>query len=152
MIVKTVSYQKTFNLGNYCSERIGLEMELEEGKTIEETLDEAKKIATEWHEANNPQLYGKKAYVDDYNPNGSVYTAMTDSNSQKVEISKSPNNPETIRWEINNEDPIKKRTTTLVDAINSCKEIKVLESYKLMVRGKEELQTAYDKKLKELSK
>lgn len=39
----------------------------------------------------------------------------------------------------------------LADQINSCKELKVLESYKLIVRNDEVLNAAYRKKLVELS-
>lgn len=36
----------------------------------------------------------------------------------------------------------------LIDDINSCQEIKVLESYRLIAKTNENLQTAYDNKLK----
>jgi hypothetical protein len=35
MRVDRINYQKTFNLGNYTSERIGLEAQLEEGDNAE---------------------------------------------------------------------------------------------------------------------
>jgi len=41
---------------------------------------------------------------------------------------------------------------TLIESINSCTELKVLESYKLIVRGNDKLYTAYQVKLIELSK
>lgn len=46
--------------------------------------------------------------------------------------------------------PKEKTMLTLVSDINSCQEIKVLESYKLMVRADPQLQAAYDNRLKEL--
>jgi hypothetical protein len=39
----------------------------------------------------------------------------------------------------------------LVSHINSCKEIKVLETYKILVKGKPDLQELYDKKFAELT-
>lgn len=41
---------------------------------------------------------------------------------------------------------------TLEDQINSCTEKKVLESYRLIVKGNKELQKIYDSKIKKLSK
>lgn len=40
--------------------------------------------------------------------------------------------------------------TTLEEQINSCKDLKNLESYKFIVKGKPDLQTIYDNKLKSL--
>lgn len=41
---------------------------------------------------------------------------------------------------------------SLLADIGSCKEMKVLESYKFLVKGNSELQAAYDKKAAELKK
>lgn len=41
--------------------------------------------------------------------------------------------------------------TYIGEQIKSCKEIKVLESYKFIVKGKPELETAYNNRLKELT-
>lgn len=46
---------------------------------------------------------------------------------------------------------IPKPKPTSVDDINSCKEIKVLESYKFIIKGKPELEKAYNDRLKELT-
>lgn len=40
----------------------------------------------------------------------------------------------------------------LVEDINSCTDIKVLDTYKLLVRGNDQLTAAYEKKLAELKK
>lgn len=45
-------------------------------------------------------------------------------------------------------DPV----TTVVADINSCKEVKVLETYRFIVKGNPELEFAYEEKMKELSK
>jgi hypothetical protein len=39
----------------------------------------------------------------------------------------------------------------IVDAINSCKELKVLEGYRLIVKGKPEFEKVYNNRLKELT-
>jgi len=57
MKITTVNYQKTFNLGNYCSEKIGMDIQLDEGDTPELALDIAKTIVHGWHKQNNPGLY-----------------------------------------------------------------------------------------------
>lgn len=41
---------------------------------------------------------------------------------------------------------------SLIDDIRSCKELTVLESYRIVVKNKPELQTAYDEMHKKLSK
>lgn len=40
---------------------------------------------------------------------------------------------------------------TMINEINTCKELKVLESYRLIVKNNPKLQEAYDQKLKELT-
>lgn len=57
MKITTVSYTKTFNLGNYCSEKVGVEVEINEGDNVEHGLDAAKKLVEDFHRKNNPQLY-----------------------------------------------------------------------------------------------
>lgn len=47
--------------------------------------------------------------------------------------------------------PADQRIAVIIADIYSCKELKVLESYKLMVKGNPELQAAYDQKFKELT-
>lgn len=156
MKVKTISYQKTFNLGNYCSERIGLDLELEEGKTIEQTLDEAKKTATDWHIANNPQMYAKKTnLVDTYRG-----CSDTDINTIKDKINKSVAVSSPSMFHLSPpcdaltitkvEAPIEKRSNSIIESINTCTSLKTLESYKFIVKGKPDLQKAYDTKMKEL--
>ncbi len=54
-----INYQKTFNLGNYCSERIGMEAQLDEGDNAEECLLELKKKVEMMHKVTNiPLEYG----------------------------------------------------------------------------------------------
>lgn len=46
----------------------------------------------------------------------------------------------------------KEQPKSLLEQIESCTEVKVLESYRLIAKTKPECQEAYDKKLKELKK
>lgn len=112
MQIKTVNYQETFNLGNYCSQRIGVEVSINEGEDAKQALETARQLVHEFHSQTAPTEHFMGTQVSSIEP----------------------------------EDDI-----PLVDQINSCKELKVLESYKLIVRNDEVLNAAYRKKLVELS-
>jgi len=111
--ISTVSYQKTFNLGMYQSERIHVELTLNEGENATEALDTARNLVEEYHRKTTP--------VEPYEMMGTKVTEVVENN------------------------------VPIIDQINSCTEIKVLESYKLIVRNDEVLNTAYRNKLIELS-
>jgi len=53
---------------------------------------------------------------------------------------------------INKKEPEEIRIGLFAEDINSCKDMETLKGYRLLVKGKPELQKAYDNKLKELSK
>jgi hypothetical protein len=69
MTVKTVSYSRLFNLGNYEHEKIGVEMEVAEGESIQGVVDQARnyinliaeptkrKIAEAEEVVKNPDMY-----------------------------------------------------------------------------------------------
>jgi hypothetical protein len=52
MHIQTVNYQKTFNLGNYSSEKIGVEIVLNAGEDAKKALDTAKELVEEYHKEN----------------------------------------------------------------------------------------------------
>jgi hypothetical protein len=52
MHIQVVNYQKTFNLGNYSSERIGVEIALNAGDNAKEALEAAKNLVEEYHNEN----------------------------------------------------------------------------------------------------
>ncbi len=54
MTITSINYTKTYNLGSYQSEKIGIEISINEGENAMQALDEAKKLAQEFHEKNNP--------------------------------------------------------------------------------------------------
>jgi hypothetical protein len=56
MHIDKVSYTKTFNLGNYSSEKIGVELELHQGESATKALDIARALVMEYHLKNNPEL------------------------------------------------------------------------------------------------
>ena len=55
MEFRTINYQKTFNLGNYQSERIGVEIVLEQGESANKAIDLAKQFVEECH-LNNQKV------------------------------------------------------------------------------------------------
>lgn len=52
MHIEKVNYQKTFNLGNYTSEKIGVELSLHQGESADKALDIAKQLVEEYHLEN----------------------------------------------------------------------------------------------------
>lgn len=56
MHIDKVSYTKTFNLGNYSSEKIGVELELHQGESATKALDIARELVMEYHLKNNPNV------------------------------------------------------------------------------------------------
>lgn len=116
-----ISYQKTFNLGNYCSEKIGFDAELETGDDPKLELIKLRAMAEQQHKETNPQLF-----------NGSMPSYNEAMPITQIEKNISP-------------------SEKMIREINTCKDVIVLETYKFLVKGKPELQTAYDDKLKTLS-
>ena len=65
MNIKTVYYQKTFNLGNYNSERIGIEVALNEGENAEDALNTARNLVEEYHsKIQKPETEQEKLYFE----------------------------------------------------------------------------------------
>lgn len=126
MIVK---YSKKFPYAPYLNEDIGFEMELDDGtgtgpidpERLMSALSFLKGVAERFHKENNPEF------------------VATDFNTGEQF-------PQVIE-----EKQIDRRIGVLAEDILSSPDLKTLESYKLIVKAKPELQTAYDQRLKELS-
>jgi hypothetical protein len=131
MKVTSISFQKTIPTGPYMNEKLGVDIELSEGEHPEEAFTHAKELIDKWHKDNNPHLYADKPE----SPFGNSY-------SSAPFIPPLP--------EVQVEKPIQDRTQALIADINSCKEIKVLESYKLIARSNPDLKAAYDLKYESL--
>lgn len=56
MYIERVSYQRTFNLGNFNSERIGVDFILHQGEDEVQALENAKRIVEDTHKKNYPNL------------------------------------------------------------------------------------------------
>ena len=57
MKIDRVIFQKTYNLGNYNSEKIGMEASIGENESPEEAIKILKELCDTIHRNNNPQLY-----------------------------------------------------------------------------------------------
>lgn len=56
MHIQTVNYTRTFNLGNYSSEKIGVEFSLNQGESATKALDIARDLVEEYHKQNVTRL------------------------------------------------------------------------------------------------
>jgi uncharacterized membrane protein YcgQ (UPF0703/DUF1980 family) len=50
MKTKTVTYQKVFNLGDYSNEKIGVDLELEEGDNVQDAVNKARDFVENQHQ------------------------------------------------------------------------------------------------------
>jgi hypothetical protein len=133
MVVSKINYQRTFNLHNYSSERIGVECDLFHNEDVNIALDNAKKMVEEWHTANHPELYQDK--TPDIPVIGKQLKGGLETEVVRYDVSKQPFKEESLE-----------------EQINSCKSPTVLKAvYEKIVKGKPELETAYNQKLKELT-
>lgn len=128
MKIDRVSYQRLMPTGMYSNERIGIEAMLDEGEKPEEAISQLKQMVEEFHKQSNPQFYQE---------GGEVGMAYPEILAGREPIT---------------QDAKEKRVLLLIGDINSCKEVKVLESYRLIAKQIPEIQSAYEKKMQELSK
>jgi hypothetical protein len=99
------------------------------------------KASIEENEDVRQCLYSLKKQVE------SFFYEANKADEKKAEEAKKQKNPVNEVYEdmsLSNEE-------MLVKQIKSCNEIKVLESYKFIVKGKPELEIAYNNRLKELT-
>lgn len=132
MKITTISYSKTIPTGPYMNERIGIEAELEENELPEAALSKAKLLIDKWHIENNPQLYAD--VLHGRNGSDELFTSAKDNATfitQPIGLS--------------------------IESIQSCKSIKELEIYELLIDKtkdqelKRKLFMAYEEKFKELN-
>ena len=130
MKIDKVSYQKTFNLGNYSSERIGVDILLNEGEDAKEALATAKQLVTEYHKENNPQIYEEQE-------EGILIGEPFRNSTQIVQQPAAP-------------IPKLSQEETIIRDIHTCTELKTLQAYKLIAKNNPKIQEHYTAKLSEL--
>ena len=63
MFIDKITYQRTFNLGNYSSEKIGVEVSINQGESATEALDVARKLVEEYHKENLDKILSEEEPV-----------------------------------------------------------------------------------------
>ena len=122
MYMEKVNYTRTFNLGNYSSEKIGVEMSLNAGENAIEALDHCRKLVEEYHQQNVKRL---------------------------TELGYFGSEIETEPIQIQNKKSTK---DTAKDFIINSKTLDELKSWQIMSNNNEELKAVYEKRLNELLK
>jgi hypothetical protein len=121
MHIQTVSYTRTFNLGNYSSEKIGVELSLNEGDKAVQALDTARELVEEYHKQNVTRLKDIGYFYDEQ-----ISEEVIPTQSKKT---------------------LAEKTKEFID---SCKTKEELKAWELMSRSNPELQEHYNNKLKTL--
>ena len=129
MKITRVSYQKAFVIGPYLQERVGFEAEIDDAEDEAKALSKLKEIAEQWHIANNPQVHASENSLNPYGPEQS--------------------------WAIPASIQVEKNEPAIgikPEDILSCNDLKVLETYKFLVKKDKELERAYMEQYERLSK
>jgi len=64
MHIQTINYTRTFNLGNYSSEKIGVEFALNPGESADKALDNARQLVEEYHKKSVKQMEESAIYFE----------------------------------------------------------------------------------------
>lgn len=124
MKLDRINYQKTFNLGNYTSERIGMEAQIDDGEDAQVKLKVLKDLVEDAHRKMNPQL--------DF--------GLTDAANVTWPTTPQPTSIPSID---------RKTIERLEIMIDDCKEVKDLEDLKSRAYSYG-LNSQYDERLKQL--
>ena len=120
MHIQTINYTRTFNLGNYSSEKIGVEFALNQGESATKALDVARDLVEEYHKQNVIRL---KDLGDFYQE---VPDEIIPTQSKKTLAEKT------------------------AEFINLCKTRDELKAWELMAKNNPDLMEIYNAKLKSL--
>ena len=121
MHIEKVNYQKTYNLGNYTSEKIGVELVLHQGESADKALDIAKELVEEYH----------KRHLVTINPDYEHLVEYPVSNVIKTQ------SPKTLA----------EKTKQFID---ECKTVEDLKAWELMSKSSADLKEYYNSKLLKL--
>ena len=121
MHIQTVNYTRTFNLGNYSSEKIGVEFSLNQGESANKALDIARDLVEEYHKQNVIRLKELGYFYDEQ-----VLEEVIPTQSKKTLAEKTK------------------------DFIDSCKTKEELKAWELMSKSNPELLKHYNNKLNTL--
>lgn len=136
MKILEVTFDCTIAMPGYSNVKPGIGRAiLEDGDTLEGAWSELNRRAQEWHKKEYPHLH------EEITQQGSNGIPLPDEYVRFDSIG-------VIKQERKPED---QRIAALIADIYSCSELKVLESYRIMVKANSELQAAYDMQKNKLS-
>jgi len=133
MHIQTVNYTRTFNLGNYSSEKIGVEFALNEGESANKALDFARELVEEYHAENVKRQ--KELY--DESVSDALYRAIGSNGTY--------GKPEVIPTQ--SKQTLAEKTKSFIDL---CKNKEELKAWELMSKSNPDLLEYYNNKLKTL--
>ena len=120
MHIQTINYTRTFNLGNYSSEKIGVEFALNEGESATKALDYARELVEEYHKQNVIKLKDLNEFYQEV-PDEIIPTQSKKSLAEKT-----------------------------IEFINACKTKDELRAWELMAKNNPEVLEVYNAKHKSL--
>ena len=123
MHIQTINYTRTFNLGNYSSEKIGVEFALNPGESADKALDNARQLVEEYHKKSVKQIEEAGLYFEQDEP---IVEKVIPTQSKKT---------------------LTERTK---EFINSCTTKQELKAWELMCKNNPELMEYYNNKLNNL--
>ena len=123
MHIQTIHYTRTFNLGNYSSEKIGVEFALNPGESADKALDNARQLVEEYHKKSVKQIEEAGLYFEQDEP---IVEKVIPTQSKKT---------------------LTERTK---EFINSCTTKQELKVWELMCKNNPELLEYYNNKLNNL--
>ena len=121
MHIQTIIYQRTFNLGNYSSEKIGVEFAINQGESANKALDIARELVEDYHKQNVVRLKDLG-----YFNNEQITEEVIPSQSKKSLAEKT------------------------IEFINACKTKEELRAWELMAKNNPEVLESYNAKHKSL--
>jgi hypothetical protein len=122
MHIQTIVYQRTFNLGNYSSEKIGVEFAINQGESANKALDIARELVEQYHAENVKRLKDLSEFLG-VNDEG-IYEEVIPTQSKKS---------------------LAEKTKEFID---DCKTVEELRAWELMAKSNSEILEHYNKKLK----
>jgi putative cell wall-binding protein len=126
MHIQVINYQRTFNLGNYASEKIGVEVAINAGEDAKEALQAAKSLVEEYHSENVKKLKEiSEFFVVPYDETYSTEKIVPTQSKQTLD----------------------EKTKVFIDA---CKTREELKAWELMSKRNPELLEYYNKKFKSI--
>ena len=118
MHIQTIIYQRTFNLGNYSSEKIGVEFAINQGESATKALDIARDLVEEYHKQNVTRLKEMGDFYEEL-PEEVIPTQSKQTLAEKT-----------------------------IQFINACKTKHELKAWELMAKSNPDVLECYNAKLK----